>query len=558
MKSNYKQIIIVSLILLLGIFLRVFMLGKVPASPDWDEVALGYNAYSILETGKDEYGKTFPLVLESFDDYKPALYAYLVIPFVKVLGLTVYAVRLPSVIFGCLSLLALYFLVRELFPRGIEYGRVKIGRDIFAGLSMLFLAISPWHIQFSRVAFEAQVGLSFNLIAILLFLKGFRKPYLLIFSFIVAALSLYVYQSEKVYVPLLFTLLIAVFWKQFWSISKKWIAFSFIAGFIVVLPMLAYIISNPNALTRAKGVSVFSDTTKLLSNNTAKIERDRENSNYLGLVLDNRRIEYSKAFMSGYLSHFEPNWLFYRGDELRHQPPYMGLLYIFELPLILVGLYILIFSKIDRKIKIFVVGYILISPIPASVTYDVPHAVRTINMLPAVQIISAIGFLYLLYIVNKTRSFTRIPILIIGTLIISVNISYYLNQYFVQMNYYYSKAWQYGWEDAVKYAQENEGNFDRVVVSNISPLDQSYMFFLFYSKYDPKKYLEEGGTRSGGFSANHTAFGKYIFRPINWNEDKLSKNTLFIGRPEDLPDNIGKTLYYLNGESAIVFSEKHE
>lgn len=558
MKSKYSQIIIVGLILALGIFLRTFILGKVPPSPDWDEVALGYNAYSILETGRDEYGKVFPVVLESFDDYKPALYAYFIIPFVKILGLSVVSVRLPSVVFGCISLLVLYFIVRELFPKGIECSRIKIGKNALADISMLFLAISPWHIQFSRVGFEAQVGLSFNLLFILFFLKSFRKSYFLPISAFFAGLSIYIYQSEKVYVPMLLLLMTAVFFRPFIKIPKKWIVFSFAAGIVVILPMIFYILGNPNALTRAKGVSVFSDTTKLLLNNTEKLERDVKRNNSLGLILDNRRIEYIKEFASGYLSHFEPDWLFYRGDELRHQPPNMGLLYIIEIPLILAGIYILLFSRVDRKIKVFIFGYVLIAPIPASVTYDVPHAVRAINMLPAPQILSAIGILCLFYIVNKTRLFIRIPIFIIVFAFVTLNFSYYLNQYFVQMNYYYSKAWQYGWEEAVKEAQKDQNRFDKVVVSNVSPLDQSYMFFLFYTKYDPAKYLEEGGTKSGRFSAEHTAFGKYIFRPIEWDKDKFSKNTLFIGRTDDLPDNRGKIIYYLDGEPAIVFSEKHE
>lgn len=558
MKNKHIQVILVILILGLGIALRVFLLGKVPPSPDWDEAALGYNAYSILLTGKDEYGKTFPVVLESFDDYKPALYAYLIIPFISIFDLTITSVRIPSIIFGCISLLILYFIVLELFPKGIENEKVKIGVRLLALISMLFLSIAPWHIQFSRVAFEAQVGLSFNLIFILLFLKSLKKFNYLFICAIFAGLTIYVYQSEKVYMPMLLLLLISCFWKEFIKIPKKYIVSSFVIGILVSMPMILYIFQNPNALARAKGVSVFSDTTKLLSNNTEKLERDRKNGNQIGVILDNRRFEYLKAFASGYLSHFEPNWLFIRGDELRHQPPYMGHLYLFEIPLILVGLYVLLFSKVERRIKIFILGYVLISPIPAAVTYDVPHGVRTLNMLPAPQILSAIGFLYLFTTLRKAWLLIKVPVYLITILIIMLNITYYLNQYFVQMNLYYSKAWQYGWAEAVNEAQKAQDKFDKVVVSNVAPLDQSYIFFLFYSKYDPDKYLLEGGTKSGRFSAEHTAFGKYVFRPIDWNVDKMAKNTLFIGRTEDLPDNRGKVINYLNGDAAIVFSEKYE
>lgn len=556
--KNKITYILFGFTLIIALALRLYQIDNVPASPDWDEVALGYNAFSILQTGRDEYGEFLPVVLESFDDYKPALYAYLIIPFLPIFDLSVTAVRLPAIIFGLLAVIGVFLLSREFFSEGVEYGRIKIKRDILALAVCFLFAISPWHIQFSRVAFEAQVGLSINIYAILFFLKSFKNKTFLPLSFIFAALSIYVYQSEKVYIPLLFVLLFVVFQRSFLRISKKWIVSSLIISFFVILPMFFYIVSNPNSLNRAKGVSVFSDTTRLLSENTEKIERDKKTGSFLGLILDNRRIEYGKAFFSGYLSHFEPNWLFYRGDSLRHQPPYMGLLYIFELPFILIGLYILIFSKVPRKIKIFIIGYVLIAPIPASITIDVPHAVRAINMLPAPQIFSGIGILFVIYYITRFRGLIKYPAYFILVSVALLNITYYLNQYFVQMNYYYSQAWQYGWKDAVGYTLENQSKFEKIVVTNVSPLDQSYMFYLFYMKYDPKKYQEAGGTKSGGFADSHTAFEKFEFRPITWSEDKNLKNTLFVGRSVDLPDNRGMVVYYLNGDPAIVFSEKHE
>src|ERR1700722_4909463 len=119
LKSFYTNkkfsVSVLTLILVLGLALRLWQLGNVPISSDWDEVALGYDAYSILHTGHDEFGTFLPAVLRSFDDYKPALYAYLAIPTVAVMGLTVYAVRLPSVFMGVLGILAMYFFVKELF-----------------------------------------------------------------------------------------------------------------------------------------------------------------------------------------------------------------------------------------------------------------------------------------------------------------------------------------------------------------------------------------------------------------------------------------------------------
>lgn len=556
-----KKIIILSLlfgVLLLGFLLRFYKIGEVPASPDWDEAALGYNAYSILLTGKDEYGKFLPVVLRSFDDYKPAFYAYLVIPFIKLFGLSIISVRLPAILFGVISVFAVFLIVKELFGNEVEILGRKLSTDILALTTSFFVAISPWHIQFSRVGFEAGVGLSCNLLTVFFFLKSFKKNYSLLFSAFFAALNVYIYQSEKVYTPLLLLFLVFIFWKKFKKIDKKIITASVVVGFLVVVPMCLYIFNNPNALSRAKGVSVFTDTTKLLSSNKEKIERDNQNNNKIGALLDNRRVEYIKAFTSGYLSHFEPNWLFYRGDVARHHPPFMGNLYLFTLPLILLGIYVLIFSNIDKRVKVFVVLYLLLAPIPASVTIDVPHAVRSINTIPSYELFSALGLLYFVLYLKRFKNYIYLPIFGLVTIVVLLNISYYLNQYFVQQNYFDSQYWQYGWNEAVEYTAKESKNFDYVVITNQPPLDQSYIFFLYYLKYDPRTYLKEGGTKSGGFNEKHTAFGKYVFREINWDKDKFMRNTLFLGRPGDLPDNIGKTINYLNGDPAIIFSSRYE
>ena len=115
MRFNKKiELVLFVAIVLVASFLRLWQLGHVPPSPDWDEAALGYNAYSIKETGKDEYGEPFPIILRSFDDYKPALYVYFVIPFISLFGLDIFAVRLVSALFGIATVIVVYFLIHEL------------------------------------------------------------------------------------------------------------------------------------------------------------------------------------------------------------------------------------------------------------------------------------------------------------------------------------------------------------------------------------------------------------------------------------------------------------
>lgn len=545
MIKNKKIIwILLSGIVILASVLRLWQLGNIPPSPDWDEVALGYNAYSILQTGRDEYGKFFPVVLRSFDDYKPALYAYLAIPSILFFDLTVFAVRLPSAVLGVLSVIAVVFLIYEIFEN-YKY------RDYFALLSGFFLAISPWNIQFSRVGFESNIGLALNIFMVLFFIKALKKPWMLSLSALFGALSMYAYQSEKVFTPLLVVALIIIYRKKLFSISSKYLLFAGLVGLIFIFPMLFYIFTNKEALLRVTGTSIFNYKTELLKPNVAKIGRDIANNDLLGLLFDNRRVVYFKTIISGYISHFDLNWLFVKGDIARHHAPGMGLLYLFELPLILIGIYKLIFDNFRKSAKYLIFAWFLIAAIPASVTFDVPHAVRTLNFLPIFQIFSALGFIAFVVYFQKYLRY-RFFIFFAFGIVMVFNFSYYINQYFVQLNYYDSSEWQYGYQQVVAEVSGNLDKYSKIVVADARPMDKSYMFFLFYLKYDPREYQKVGIKSSGNF-AEHHAFGKFVFRPLNWSKDMFDQNVLYVGTPQEIPAGapIIKRINYVDGSEAI-------
>ncbi len=533
-----KTFVILLLIIAIAAILRLWALGQVPPSPDWDEASLGYNAYSILHTGRDEYGEFLPFVLRSFDDYKPALYAYLVMPFIALFDLNVVAVRLPSALLGIMSIITTFFLVRELFKK-----------DSIALLSSFLLAISPWHIQFSRIAFESNVGLTLNIVWVLFFIKGLKKYWLLIPATLIAGLNIYVYQSDKVFTPLLFLAAILVYREKLFSIPKKYLLTAFAVGVIVVLPMISYTLTDKNALARQKGVSIFNSDTTSLTESSKKILIDQQNNDLIGLVFDNRRVQFARSIIFGYISHFDFNWLFIKGDEARHHAPGMGLMYLWELPFLLVGLYAFIFGDIDKKSKLLILAWFLITPIPASVTGGVPHSVRTLNFLPTFQLFTAFGVLAFLNFSQKWK-FKKIWISILITIILT-NFAYYLNQYFVQQNYFNSKEWQYGYEEAVSFVKKNQSDYDKIIVSNKAPLDQSYMFFLFYLKYSPTLYQKEATYASGGFRENHR-FGKYYFQPIDLGAN-VGEKVLYVGGMNDFPSGTPSihSISYLNSEPAI-------
>jgi len=533
-----KRLLPLVLISLLALFLRFYQLGQNPPHLNWDEAALGYNAYSILKTGRDEYGLRFPLYFRSFDDYKPPMYVYLTVPSVAIFGLNDWAVRLPSALLGTLTVVVMYFLVKEI----LDNSRLAI-------LSMFFLAISPWHLQFSRVAFEANIALFFTVFGIWAFLKGIKRVKFLILSAIFFGFALYSYHSPRLFLPLLGLSLVFLFRKKLLKVWK-YCLLAVLIGMIICLPLIKIMASTEGQM-RIRGTSIFAHPIKLLDQASERMNEDQLQGFLFGRFFHNRRFAYFKTALEGYLLHFNLNWLFLKGDINRHHAPGVGLLYLWELPFVLAGIYFLIKKKPKFYQVIFL--WLLLAPVPATPTLQLPHAVRTLNMVIPLHILTACGFYYLLEYLKNKNLLVKNSLLFVICSLLFINFIYYFHQYYVHMPLDWSHDWQYGRKEMVLAAENLKDRYNEIIVS--TELEKSYMFFLYYLKYNPQKYLSEGGTVSGGFAETGNQIDKYRFRPINWEKERKEKDVLFIGSPKDFPERISavKTIHYLNGKEAIKF-----
>jgi len=545
-----RRKIIFFTILVLAVILRFWQLGKVPPSPDWDEVAIGWNAYSLLKTGRDEYGARLPLTFRSFDDYKPPLYFYLTVPSVALFGLNVFAVRFPSAFFGSLTVLLVYYLVKELFSNSQFVIRNSL-------IVAFLLAISPWHLQFSRIGFEANVALTWQILGVLFFLKSIKKKrFYFLISALFFGLSLYTYHSARVFVPLLVIVLAIIFRKRLFKM-KKTILLSALIALVFVLPLIKIMTSKEGQM-RMKGVSAFANPISLLAEDSQRAKQDLERGLWWGRMIHNRRLRYFLRFSESYLAHFNLNWLFVNGegDVPRHHVPDMGLLYFWELPLILIGIYQLFFLK-EKIPKLIVFSWWLLSPLAASVSADVPHAIRTLCFLPTWQIFTSLGMISFYQWLKKNfkRRLFFVSCCLFLVVCFLLSVFYYLHQYFVHQSLEYSQYWQYGYQQLVQEVKKLEPQYDKIRVS--IETEQPYMFFLFYQKYDPQEYLAQGGTGSGGFWEEHH-FGKYDFIRFNWENEKKEDKVLWVVTDKELPDEVTvlKTIYYLNGQPAFHIFKK--
>lgn len=468
---NVKTKLLLALIILLAAALRFYKLDSNPPSLYWDEISNGYDAYSILKTGRDQYGQLLPLVFRGLDDYRPGVYIYTTIPAILIFGLNEFSVRLPSALFGTLSVLVTFLIVKKLFSKKL------------ALISALLLAISPWQIQFSRAGFEANLMQSFILLAIFFFLHSRNKPSLIFISSFFFGLALNTYQAAKIWIPSLL-LTIIFFWRnEIYRLGKKIIAVSILILCIFSLP----IILNPQeALLRGRAESIFKESKNPMND-----------------------------FISAYLSYFSPKFLFSRGDTIgRHSITGMGELYVFEAPIILFGLYVLIHHN-SRRNK-FILAYFLLAPIAAAFAKPSPHALRSITFIPVWSLLGAIGLLKIKKMIYL--SYFRVLIMIIFCTLIFYNVSTYLHLYYKHYPIEKGPDWQVGYKEMVQVLKKYEANYHRIIIS--PHLGNPYLYVLFYSKYDPSKYQKE---------KNSLGFGKYIFAQDF--EKYIEGKTLVFGKP---------------------------
>lgn len=504
-------------IIIVAAFLRMFVLSNVPPSASLDEVSIGWNAYSILQTGKDEYGNSLPMLLRAYDDYRPALYVYFVIPFVKAFGLNVISVRLPSVIFSILTVLAAFLLVKEIFRK-----QKIMNPEHLALVSSFLLAISPWHIYISRLGHEANIAFSFFIFALLFFLR--KRIYLSALFFLLSFMS---YQSEKIFIPIMLLGIFLIFKEEIISMRKK-IIIAAILSLIILAPFLKVSLSQ-DALLRFKATNIFDANKSRFIERSLALQKADESGDFLGKIVYNRRFLSIEVVSEAYLSHFNPVWLFTNASADKHKVPSLGLLYFWVLPFILIGIYILISRDFDPKMKALLLLWFLAAPISSSITTENPHALRSLTFLPTWEIFASIGILFFFNIIKNKN--IRKATFVLASLIVFFSLSFLYKQYFEIFPKTQSSSFQYAISRAIPYVRENEKDYKKVIFSNNDNLFQSYMFFLFYTKYDPALYQKQGGTLSGGYSATHK-FGKYEFRSFNIGNEK--KGNMYVGNFAEL------------------------
>lgn len=441
----------------IGLFVRVIDLENTPSGLHADEASFLLNAQSILETRKDEDNRFLPISLHSLIDPKPALYSYLQIPFVGLMGSSITASRLPAAIMGTISIAIIYLLMKE------------IGKEELGLLMCFLLVISPWHIMVSRATQEVIMSFLFLISAFYFANKFFQtdqKKWLLIFT-ISGLLSMYSYHSAKIFLPVFI-----LAWGTYLLIKDK------IKLNQTLLIIAAVVFSGLISIGLQESTSRF-DAIGLLNDPAppARIIKQIYGGTGIapGLILRffyNKPTEYFRESVSEYLGYFDPDFLFISGGEpKRYLVPFHGLFYLIEIPLLLLGLYVSASQK-KRSVFVFFLLILLLAPLPAALTtQETPSIIRAFPMMLAMMYFIAEGILFLI----RSKVSWKAPALVLLFLVYCWQISYFTMQFFVQQKAYQPWYRNNPYSEIASKLTYLESDFEKILVTNdLRPL---YTYF---------------------------------------------------------------------------------
>ena len=505
-----------------------------PSGVHPDEATLAYNAYSILETGKDEHGIFLPFIIQSFGDQKSPAYVYSLIPSISAFGLNNFALRLPAAVIGTLLVLSIFLLLKEFgFSNGVSY------------IGALITAVSPWQIILSRLfGYESNIGLLFFVLGLLFALVAYKKDsklYYILFG-IFFGLTWYGYVAFRLVTPVMLLGFVLIYMrrKKLLEINRILLLVSF---FFVVSPLiLATFFGKANAR--------FGQTSSIP--NQGAVMEINENRYYCNKSLPklfcevdfNKAFEYSQNYLSRYMYSYSPDYLFISGDKeaLFFNVKGFGLFPILLLPFYLFGLGYLwnrITSKTLSKNEAFLIVGLLISPLPA-VLVDIPHKIRLSALFPFSLILIIYGVFQISnYLKKKNYKIIYFAGLISALFIFSI--VFMVNFLVVHMNKYEALYGGY-----ISELMTYLGGQDKKTEVYISSINEAVEFYVYVNKVAPALYQRNaiyekpndiGYSLPTDFENIHTT--KSSIEQI-YCKSKGNKNHVFYVTKEDFQEKLGK------------------
>ena len=469
--KKYKWEFAAVVFLIIGSLVRLVALGSVPNGLNVDEASSGYDAWSIMRYGIDRGGNSYPVYLYAWGSGQSALYSYLMIPVLALGGLTEFTMRLPMAIFGVVSLIVFYFLVRNIF----DDKRLSL-------VALGFFAICPWHIMKSRWGMECNLFPDLVLLAVCLLVLGLKreKIWLQVLAFVTLALSSYAYGTSYLFLPVFVVgLLVYLIGKKKLTFRRSMV-YLFLMG-LLCAPIILYVFVNSFGLEPIRLGSVtiprlqanrYEETTTVFSGNVFE--------NCVNNLIDLLRL------------------LIIQNDNLPWNAVHgYGMFYLVSVVFFVVGVWAAVKKYGDNEFNQIMNIWMIASVVLGAFCLININRINII-MIPCIYYVS-LG----LYVVFEKYK-TMIPCIMVIYVYLFVG---FLSAYW-KSDYNEYLTFSSGVKEVAEYCESSEAD----VVYCYYSFKEPFIYFMFYNRSDVHEYLdtveyfEEGRTFD-----NVKAYGKYRF-----------------------------------------------
>ncbi len=513
--------IVLILVVILASLLRLYTLGDLPNGLYIDEVAIGVDAESLAKTGRDMHGGSWlTTIFPSYGDYKLPVYIWLAAISIRLFGATDFSVRLPSAVAGIITVVLVYALAIELFAK-------EKHMKVIAIVSAAMVAIMPWSILFSRTGFEAHVGQAFLLASAWITMRARNHPWLFILSSLLGAIAVYSYFSVRFVFPVV---LVGIFLlqieKKHWKQQVLYCIGCLVLFGLLVLPMAKSSYYAPMQALRFSTKNVFDNTSFVEETNRL---REFGGNTVIARLIYHRDIFMAKELVRHLADHLNFSYLFITGDgNLRHGTGETGILLFGMLPLFVVGLFTL--AHKHKKLSCILLLWYVAALLPASVPYDTPHALRSLNALGVLGLILGIGGAE---ITVKLWRGSMVKKFLLASLVVFLALNFF--SFWHDYVNHYPKRSAAAWAETRKqlgfFIREHKDAYEKI---QVAADDHLFLWLIWYGDFNIREVQQ-----SPSVNYMKPTFANVVFHPLS-NVSWDWKNSLVIGAStemETLPNN---------------------
>ncbi len=505
MRIPSLKITLIELALIFAVGALVFFikLSTIPSGMYIDETLPAYSAYSIIKTGRDEYGKVFPLVFRFYGSYNPPLFIYLTAIFESVLGLTPLAVRLPSSLAGLLSVIPIYLLLKDKLLKN----------SLTSFVSGIFFVITPWIVLHSRVGYEVSLGYLLLSLGVYFTYRGLTQGKYLAVGMMFLSLSTYAAYAERFIVPFFIIGILIFFQRSLLIIKNKTnLLICALVGLVTQIPNL-WLVTTPAFFPKQNLVG-----SGIVAASAEKIAHFLPY--HVSFIL-----AFLREFLSQYVTYFSPQSLFFVPDpDLQRSIPYLSVFYVWMIIPFFIGCFAL-YKNYKTTLGKVILTLLIVSPIPAALTLDPFSTHRALPQLLPLFLIIGLGIDWLLVKTTRARG------LLLVVIVFAISLLFLWRSYFVLMPYTRAQYWGYGHEALTVFIQNHPNDQFVIDQTRIKPV---YSQLAFYMKFDPAEFQKSIDPRlvtnyynNLPFSG-HFTFGNIDTRGIVWESD-IYRDLILVG-----------------------------